>query len=190
MKKVPFLLVCAMWLLMNGCASQQREQSTDPVCFPNTLPTQAMGAAQTVLSRMHFKIEKFDTEAGYVRTYPLTGAQFFEFWRKDNASAYAAAESNLHSIRRTVELTVTPEGTTTCVQCMVQVDSLSVPEAPIVGFRQMGGMHTKSVTSFQTLRIDSDRKATSEWLDVGPDPDLEQRIIKYIQQELDKETVQ
>jgi len=187
MKNILMIFVFAgLVLLGNGCASQSFQQSTEQVCFPNTLSEQAMTAAQTVLKKMHFDIEKFDTDMLYVRTRPLSGAQFFEFWRDDNASAYAAAQSNLHSIRRTVELTFTPDGTTTCIQCRVQVSRLSMPEAPLVSTYQMGGLHTDSDSSFQTLEVDSDRMAESEWLDAGSDPSLERMILEKIQQQLQK----
>lgn len=189
MKNILMIFVFAgLVLLGNGCASQSFQQSTEPVCFPNTLPDQAMDAAQTALTKMHFDIEKCDPDVLYLRTRPLSGAQFFEFWRKDNASAHAKAESNLHSVRRTAELTFTPDGSTTCVQCQVHVQRLSIPEAPLVSSSQMGGVHTKSHTRFQTLKVDAERKAMSQWVDAGPDPDLEQRILQYIQREIDKGT--
>ena len=66
-------------------------------------------AAERVLTRMHFAIEKLDAEQGVVKTRPLRGAQFFEFWRSDNVSSYDCEEANLQSVRRTVELRVKKE---------------------------------------------------------------------------------
>ena len=187
MKNILMTVVFAgLVLLANGCASQPIEQSTEPVCIANTLPEQAMTAAQTVLTKMHFDIDKFDTDIFYVRTRPLSGAQFFEFWRKDNASAYAAAKSNLHSIRRTVELTFTPDGSSTCIQCRVQVSRLSIPETPLISTNQMSGVHTQSHTRLQTLDVSAERTAVSEWVDFGPDPDLEHRILEKIHQQLQR----
>ena len=185
MRKVLFILVCVgAGLLATGCAAQQPVQAPEPVCLTNTLPEQAMAAAQTVLEKMQFEIEKYDTDVMYVRTQPLSGAQFFEFWRKDNVSAYDNAQANLHSIRRTAELTFTPNGTTTCVECQVYVQRLSIPESPLISTSQMGGVHTKSHTRFQTLKVDAERMAMSEWVDEDPDHALEQRILNKIHGQL------
>ena len=132
-------------------------------------------------------IEKFDADALYIRTRPLSGAQFFEFWRKDNASGPAKAQANLHSIRRVAELEFSSqEGTITCVECRVKVFRLSVPERPIQGAIHFGGQYTKSHNRQQTLEIDSDRAENIEWLDAGPDHDLERRILEYIQRDIQK----
>lgn len=187
MKKILFFVLLATALGgLSGCASQQIAQSTDPLCLPNTLSDQTMDAAMTVLEKMHFNIEKFDVDVLYIRTRPLSGAQFFEFWRRDNASAFSRTQANLHSIRRVVELEILPENTTTCMQCRVNVSRLSIPEQPIQGYLLLGGAHTKSHTRHQTLEVDSERKAMSEWIDAGPDHDLEQKILKLIQQEIQK----
>jgi hypothetical protein len=182
---IGLLVACA---LFSGCASQLQMVSDEPVCMPNTLPPQVMQAAQKVLLKMHFDIEKNDLEARYIRTRPLSGAQFFEFWRKDNASAFAREQANLHSIRRVVELDFYPENTTTCIQCRVNVSRLSIPERPIQGFSYMGGLYTDSHTREQTLDVGTERTEGIEWLDIGPDHDLERKILELIQQDIQKGT--
>ena len=182
---IGLLVACA---LFSGCASQQQMVSDEPVCMPNTLTPQVMQAAQKVLLKMHFDIEKNDLEARYIRTRPLSGAQFFEFWRKDNASAFAREQANLHSIRRVVELDFSPENTTTCIQCRVNVSRLSIPERPIQGFSYMGGLYTDSHTREQTLDVGTERTEGIEWLDIGPDHDLERKILELIQQDIQKGT--
>ena len=186
MKKI-FLSVAIIGLAVNisGCASSQQTLSTDPLCLPNTLNEQAMLKAQAVLEKMHFDIEKFDPEAGYIRTRPLSGAQFFEFWRQDNASAQAAAQANLHSLQRVAELEFTPQNTTTCVQCRVQVLRLSIPERPVEGNRQIASIYTDSSYREQSLQMDPDDLSGIEWIDVGPDRDLERKILKLIQKEIE-----
>lgn len=170
-----------------GCASQQLAQSTDPVCLPDTTTDEAMNAAQTILENMYFEIEKYDPDELYIRTRPLSGAQFFEFWRRDNASGFAAGQANLHSIRRVVELTFSAQGTATCIQCRVQVWRLSIPERPIEGAGRMRHLYTEGNTGDQTLQVDRSHIGRIEWLDAGPDRELERRILKQIQQETLKE---
>lgn len=166
-----------------GCASQQLAQSTDPVCLPNTNTDEAMNAAETVLENMYFELEKYDPDELYIRTRPLSGAQFFEFWRRDNASGFATGQANLHSIHRVVELTFSEQETATCIQCRVQVLRLSIPERPIEGAGRIGHLYTESNTGSQTLQLDRSHISRIEWLDAGPDRELERRILKKIQQE-------
>jgi len=76
------LLTCALVtyvLILSGCAEQQRsEEATEQVCFANLEKVVVMQAAEDVLAKMHFTIEKADAEAGLIRTRPLAGAQFFD----------------------------------------------------------------------------------------------------------------
>lgn len=191
MKNVLFVALSVIAAgVFSGCGSQELSQPPDPLCLPNTPLSVTMNASQTVLEKMHFDIEKFDAEALYIRTRPLSGAQFFEFWRKDNTSAFAATQSNLHSIRRIVELELSSEDTDTCLQCRVYVSRLSIPERPIQGYILLGGAHTKSHTRQQTLKVDPERKAMSEWMDAGPDRDLERKILELIKKETLKEPAQ
>jgi hypothetical protein len=184
------LFIMIACVSFSGCASQQQVVSDDPVCLPNTPTDQAMQAAQAVLLKMQFEIEKYDTDARYIRTRPLSGAQFFEVWKQDNASASAAAQANLYSLRRIVELECTPQETTTCVQCRVRVLRLSIPEAPIEGAGRMGGIHTESSTRYQTLEVDRDKQLQIEWIEAGPDHDLERKILERIQRDIEKGTAQ
>ena len=187
MKKiVTILFLMTGCILFSGCGSKQQAASDEPVCLSNTLTDQAMDAAQTVLLKMHFDIEKYDTDARYICTRPLSGAQFFEVWKRDNASASSAAQANLYSLRRIVELNFTPQNTTTYVRCHVQVLRLSIPERPIEGASRMGGAFTESNSRYQTLEVDRHKQAQIEWIDVGPDHDLQRKILKRIQKEIDK----
>jgi hypothetical protein len=191
MKKiVTILFLMTGCILLSGCGSEQQAVSDDPVCLPNTLTDQAMKTAQAVLLKMHFDIEKYDTDARYIRTRPLSGAQFFEIWKQDNASASSAAQANLYSLRRIVELDFTPQNTTTCVQCRAQVLRLSIPERPIEGATRMGGAYTKSSSRYQTLEVDRHKQAQIEWIDVGPDHDLQRKILKLIQRDIEKGAAQ
>ena len=187
MKKImTILFLMTGCILFSGCGSEQQAIFDDPISLLNTPTDQAMEIAQAVLLKMYFDIEKYDTDARYIRTRPLSGAQFFEVWRQDNASAVSAVQANLYSLRRIVELNFTPQNTTTYVRCHVQVLRLSIPERPIEGASRMGGAYTESSSRYQTLEVDYDKQAQIEWIDVGPDHDLQQKILKRIQKEIDK----
>ena len=187
MKNISILAVLAVILLgLCGCAQPEQVVSSDPVCIPNANADQVMEAAQSVLTGMQFSIEKYDFQANYIRTRPLSGAQFFQLFRGDNASSYTAAESNLYSLRRTVEMEMTPFANRVCVTCRVFVQQLSLPEQPLVGTTRMASAFTHSSLTRQSLQIEGDQLENMEWLDRGLDRALEQKIIKKIKEKLEK----
>ena len=113
-----WLLLTGAWL-GTGCASRPPRSVDEPnapcppvqmLCEDGVTTAEVIQAAEHVLTRMHFAIEKLDAEQGIVKTRPLRGAQFFELWRSDNASSYDCEEANLQSVRRTVELRVRNTG--------------------------------------------------------------------------------
>lgn len=188
MSKIRYSLVlfCLVWLI--GCGRPQQVVSSDQVCLKFT-GEQTMEAAKSVLQSMHFSLEKDDPQASYLRTRPLAGAQFFQFWRQDNADAYMTSQANLHSLRRTVEMEFYPQGDTVCMNCRVQVQRLSLPEQPVEGYLNFAGSFTESEQSRQTVQVDKDRLEAMEWLDAGLDRALEQKILKKVQKKLQKGSV-
>jgi hypothetical protein len=182
------ILICVISLCLMcfvGCGKPTQVVSSDPVCLPFSTE-QLMDAARDVLDEMHFTLEKDDPQSRYLRTRPLSGAQFFQFWRHDNADAYASAQSNLHSLRRIVEMEFSPGPDTVCMACRVQVQRLSIPERPIEGTHNMGAAFTDSDNNRQTVQIDEKQLEKMEWLDAGPDRALEQKIVKQIEKKLQR----
>ena len=92
------MAVLAALTALAGCGSQQQVLAPEPLVVTSFSKAQAVAVTENVLLDMHFSIEKADGEAGYVKTRPLRGGQFFEVWRSDNASEYQYAQSNPHSI--------------------------------------------------------------------------------------------
>jgi len=166
-------VLCA--LLLAGCAKQQQYEAVEQIYVPDIDKADAMQIAEDVLAKMHFTIEKADANSGIVRTRPLPGAQFFEFWRSDNVGAFNTAEANLQSIRRTAQINIKPQA---CpeqgrgndklhINCDVQVQRLSVPnfEFRISNFEfpALGGM---------------------AWIDLGKDTNLATEILKRIEKQI------
>lgn len=145
-----------------------------------TYPAQIMQAAEDTLSRLHFAIEKFDAEQGIIRTEPLRGAQFFELWRRDNVGLHNAAEANLHTIRRAVELRITGEQGQVSVDCRVQVQRLSLPENKAVSVSQAYRMHSASRSRTQRLQLTAQQRQGMAWIDMGQDDCLAARILDAI----------
>jgi hypothetical protein len=173
------IVICISLLWLAGCAANKYVKTTDQVCVPAATEAAAMAAAEKVLADMHFAIEKFDAETGLIRTYPLAGAQTFEFWRTDNVGSFNRAEADLHSIRRTVELNISRQSGQLCINCEATTQRLSLPQGQTVGDRSQMAM-TPGHESPQNLKL----KANVTWIDLGRDNQLETEIIKRIEKRL------
>lgn len=160
-----------------GCSSEVYVKPGVPVCLSSTSRDQIMDLCEDVLVRMQFEIEKFDTDKGYINTRPLRGSQFFEVWRSDNVGADNRATSNLHSILRTVELQITEDNGSFCVECKSQTRRLSIEESELSNSSANFGIFTGGSRTFQKLRPVQENL---DWIDLGPDPELQQRILGRI----------
>ena len=184
-------------LSLPGCGGQNT--ATTPaqmICADSVTKAEVVRAAGAVLTRMHFAIEKLDAEQGIVRTRPLRGAQFFEFWRSDNASPYNGEEANLQSVRRSVELRVKPEdggqrtedGNTPrwCLECTVSVQRLSLPPNEVTGTSQAYRIHSASMPTLQRIEVTPQQRRAMAWIDLGQDPDLAARILHRVEERLNR----
>jgi hypothetical protein len=205
-----WLLLAAAWI-GTGCASRPPVSVDEPNapcppvqmhCEDGVTTGEVIQAAEYVLTRMHFAIEKLDAEQGVVKTRPLRGAQLFEFWRSDNANSYSCQEANLQSVRRTVELRVTdkagdrrPEtggasgpqpaaSDLLCLECMVSVQRLSLPENEVAGTSEAYQVHSRSTATLQRIEVSPRQRRTMTWIDLGEDRDLAARVLDRIAKRL------
>jgi hypothetical protein len=139
-----------------------------------------MKAAEEVLCRMHFNIDKADPDRGLIRTGPLPGAQFFEFWRSDNVGSLNSLQANLHSIRRTVELNVNRQGKELLIACHARVEQLSLPEHEVSSSARAYSMFSQSTAAMQNLKLHPEQEKRAAWLDLGRDGELETEILERI----------
>ncbi len=179
MYKWIFILVCGLIVLSAGCAEQQQFTPIERICVPGAEKAEVMAAADAVLGEMLFAVSKLDAESGVIRTRPLSGAQFFEFWRKDTVGEFNRAEANIHSVRRTVDLTIDQQAGQVCVECNARVERLSLSELQDTRGR------TQKYDKFSGIRL-STRKIElvdeeKNWLDMGRDARLETEILKRIE---------
>jgi hypothetical protein len=178
-------LTC-LWLalaLLAGCATSERhavELEDDALHASDITVADAIVAAEDVLRRMHFVIEKADPERGVLRTKPLSGAQFLEFWRADNVGATQALEANLHTLRRSVELQFRPDPNRVAIDCTVNVQRLSLPENKVASVSQAYRLYSRSTHHVQRLELEPWQKEGLSWIELGDDPQLAQRILKRI----------
>jgi hypothetical protein len=189
MKKTSIIIAYALMtfaLLLPGCAGQKQCQPVEQICLSGINKQQAMQAAEDCLSNMHFTIEKADVEQGLIRTRPLTGGQFSEFWRSDNVGSFNTAEANIQTIRRTAELKISEQTGQLCINCNVSVQRLNMPERKTASGSQAYRMFTKSRESMQRLELDASQKKTASWVDLGKDTQLETEILKRLEQQIKK----
>ena len=140
-----------------------------------------MEVAEDVLAGMYFTIEKADAQSGLIRTRPLPGAQFFEFWRSDNVGADNTLAANLHTIRRTVTLDISQQDEELRIGCEVQAQKLSLPERQVSSSARVYGMFSLSSPSLQRLKLNPEQKKQMAWTDLGRDTRLEAEILKRIE---------
>jgi len=172
------LMICVVLLV--GCAETQRYEAVEQISAENINKIQAMQTAEDVLAKMHFTIEKADTEIGLIRTQPLPGAQFFEFWRSDNVGAFNCAEANLHSIRRIAQVNVKPQDEGLSITCQVNVYRLSLPEQPVSSSARAYEMFSESSLSLQKIKLNPEQESGMAWVNLGRDGRLETEILKRI----------
>ena len=173
-------------LILAGCASQQQTEASDDggtkqVCLGDVDMAHAMQAAQEALIEMHFTIEKADAETGLIRTKPLSGAQFFEFWRNDSVGSFNKTEANLHSIRRTAELQISRNNDDTCIACQVTTQRLNLPEMEATSSAWAFAMFSQSGPTSQTMRLNPEQKEGITWIDLGKDGSLAAKVLEQIQ---------
>ena len=162
-----------------GCGQQQKATGNAISTEPNEV-SRTMQVAEDVLIKMHFDIAKADYGRGYIRTRPLAGAQFFEFWRSDNVGLDNQLLSNMHSIRRIVELNITNSDGNPDIDCKVYVQRLSIPQREIWSNSQAYQAFTRSSLEFQRLELNPEQEKDMAWLDLDRDTKLEKEILKRI----------
>jgi len=181
------LITCA--LMAAGCAQQNSAPPRVKVQGSDLYVERDQGigtadlmeVAEDVLANMYFTIEKADAQSGLIRTRPLPGAQFFEFWRSDNIGADNTLAANLHTIRRTVSLDISQQGRELRIGCNVQAQRLSLPERQVSSSARVYGMFSQSNSSLQKLKLNPEQKEEMAWIDLGSDKRLAAEILKRIE---------
>lgn len=173
-------------LTIASCAQQQQYETVEQICPAGIDKQQAMQIAEDVLGKLHFSIAKSDAELGVIRTKPLTGAQFFEFWRKDNVGSFNSTEANLHTIRRIAELDIKQQDAQLCIRCNVNAQRLRLPEHEIRSHSRAYRMFSKSSSSRQTFELHKEQKQGMAWVDLDQDRQLATVILKRIENKVTK----
>lgn len=185
--RLSVLLISAALAALVGCAStESRARLGRPLQIADVSRTEAMSAAEIVLGKMHFDLTKNDRDNGLMRAGPLSGAQFFEFWRADNVTLDDAWQANLHTIRRSVELDFDQTDGQLSVKCAVRVQRLSLPEKDIPSVSQAYRIYSQSTRDTQRLKLAPEQMKGLTWIDLGQDPALAEEILKRITRQIAK----
>lgn len=177
------LILALLALVLTGCAEKAEKcLVSKPISYSSTSVEQGMWAAKSVLSRMNFRIDKFDIENGYLRTRPLPACQFIAACGNSdvNVGAFNKAESSLHSLTRTVEMEFTLEGSSLCIDCRACIRRLSMEEKEISSISQTAAIFSKSSRREQRLLLDA-KPSELEWVNLGRDAKLENKIHSLLE---------
>jgi len=126
--RVLCLMSLALPMILSGCSRSGEITVSEPICLSAMSKAKVMQVAEEVLTSMQFVIDKYDVDAGFLKTRYLRGSQFFEFWRSDNASREAGSFSNIHSVQRMAMLDVIEDSGRVCLECEVYLRRLSMEE--------------------------------------------------------------
>jgi hypothetical protein len=169
-------------ILLTSCAQEYRDEDSEQIHVSDMTKAETMELAEDVLAQLHFAIDKIDPQTGYIRTRPLSGAQFFEFWRGDNVGAENTLQANLHTIRRSVEMKITQQDEKVNIGCHVRVQRLSLPEREITSSGRAYDMFSRSSPSLQKLELNPEQEKAMAWIDLGEDIPLANEILKRIRE--------
>lgn len=175
-------------LALAGCAKKYQRQTTEQIQVLDIGKAETMNLAEDVLAKLHFTIDKADVDCGLIRTRPLSGAQFFEFWRGDNVGGNNNLLANLHTIRRTVELDITQQGDKVSICCNVKVQRLSLPEKETTSSARAYDMFSMSSPSLQRLTLNPEQEKAMAWVDLGKDTLLATEILRRIEECIQHQT--
>ena len=181
MNKVRLLLIIGVAAcLLAGCGKSEQFEAVEQICIKDAGKQAAMKTAQQVLGEMSFPIEKADASAGYIRTRPLEGGQFFELWRSDNIGAFNSGEANLHTIRRVVEMNITSEDGELCIDCVARTYRLSLPASGDTVVSHAYEVFSKCQAALQKFELSEEQKENMVWLELGNDEMLSTEILKRL----------
>ncbi len=181
MRKLALMLLPAAILLPAGCQPKYTQPVLDPT--PQTSEQQSFQrlwqAGRHVLISYHFRLDRQDTRAGVITTWPMTGKQFFELWRRDSARVVDTSESTLQTIYRSVRVTIrqTADGRGYEPVVEVLVSRSDKPRDSISSTSEAYDMFTKRTKKKNKL---TGEQEAAQQVELGNDRALEARLAAQI----------
>ena len=183
--KILYALLFAAVLLAAGCGRVLEQIPPEQIGFSSVKDKDILfNRARDVLEELHFVIEKSDSDAGYIKTRPLSGGEFFEFWRNDSIGAKNLAYSSIHTLHRIVEVNISPsQDGGFLLSCYVTVERLSMPSREVTGFADMPSAFCRGDSSIQRLKLQSKLRRQMRWVKIRDDS----RLARYIEDKILRE---
>ena len=101
------IIPVAILLAACGCAQHTRPIVSPVEMTPTERNFQAVwDASREVLSSYRFTVNRRDRRAGLITTEPMASRHFFEWWRRDKATASGALENSIQPIYREVSVQI------------------------------------------------------------------------------------
>jgi len=119
-------------------------------------------ASREVLRRYDFPLDRQDRRDGVITTLPLTGKQFFEFWRHDAVGSADEAESTVQTLYKRATVRIrrsSDEADTYQAEVIVQVYRSDRPQPQV----------TSTSEAYSLFRLPGDDGARNMLLDKGRD---------------------
>ena len=172
----------AAMVAAGGCTTVAEGRFANPSTFTDTDAETAEAVATRVLRQLRFEPIIPQKSKGHVETKSVTGASWFEFWRKDTLGRMQVAEASLHTVRRRATVSISPSDGGSKVFVKVVKTRVSAPGATPESFGSTFGVH--DVEDTDLMRRDALEATDYEWVPMGRDPLLEQYILERIHRAL------
>ena len=167
--------------LLAGCAGPGRHELQKNPMLIHDESQAVYQAASDQLVRRGFDLELVSPVAGVIRTAPHISSSLYEFWSHDTQGSRSSLEATLHTIRRTVQLSIVPVGSgDQQITCQVTVQRYGLDAA-----RYGGSPNPQSVFSAMSSGMpsiagrDYDHRG-DYWVALGRDTALENAILNDI----------
>jgi len=171
-------LLLAVLLPAGGCATVATGHFSNPSAFADTPPSTLEEVALRTLMELRFTLVLPQARPGLIETEPLTGASWFEFWRKDTIGRVQVAEASLHTIRRRAIVSVSPEGSGSKVAVRVVKERKCAPGSTPSSLGESFNVYETEDT--ELMRQDALAETEYQWVEMGRDELLEQYILERI----------
>lgn len=176
-----FIGLCV--IAVGGC---HRPQATvAPPLAPNVSFCEAgyddlWTAAEDVLRRHRFRLDRTDSDGGVMTTHAVGSQHFFEFWRDDVATARDAWEATLTHVRRraVVDISRIPDDGGCKIAVTVYKQRFSTPERQITNSAAAGHFLKNTLPGVRSGRAIT--SLDSYWIDRGRDAAMEDKLRREI----------
>ena len=164
-----------------GCHKPDQPEGPTVEAIENDQVDSLWAAAESVLRKHDFQIDRQDRAVGVLSTLPTTSQQFFEVWRQDVADPYSLGQASLHTMPRRAQVRFVrdPAGRHWTIDMQVDVYRLSTPEHQVTS-ASSALLAFSGALPTATGQIGQNAAKAREWVHLGRDGELESRLLSQI----------